>query len=98
MAQWAVLIEQNTRVGDHDSWVVDEGHKVADREAGLELVEELMLSHHPGRFMTNEIGRSVFKVSDAEWLVVVEGRWKEKASFRLTLAEHVGDFAAPKPL
>lgn len=97
MANWAVLIEQNTRVGEYDSWSLYDGHRVADRAAGVELAGELALSHSPGGG-TKEFGRSVFQVSESEWLVVVEGRWKEKVTFRLTIAEHIGDYPAPKPL
>ena len=97
MTQWAVLIEQNKRVGEYDSWTLHEGRRVADRAEGVELAEELALSHHPG-LGTTELGRSVFRVSESEWLVVVEGRWQDKVSFRLTIAEHVGDYPAPKPL
>ena len=101
MTQWAVLIEQNevfNRLGDtYARWMVAEGREAADRDDAVALAEELATSHNPG-IGTEEIGRSVFRVSESELLVVVESAWKEKRSFRLTIVEHVGDYQAPRPI
>jgi NAD(P)H-hydrate repair Nnr-like enzyme with NAD(P)H-hydrate epimerase domain len=102
MTQWAVLIEETVRRHADYLWLLHDGQKVADRDAGITLASELSLNHEPSA-LVGEVGRSVFRVNETEWLVVVDGVFGTggtpggKVHFRITVAELVGDYAAPQP-
>ena len=101
MTEWAVLVEETVRRQDDYLWLLHDGQKVADRAAGIALASELAMDHEP-KALVGEAGRAVFRVNETEWLVVVDGTMGTrggiggKVHFRITVAEVIGEFAAPQ--
>jgi hypothetical protein len=89
MSGWYVLVEENMGATARSVWQISRKQQVEDHETALAYGAEVAATHTPKHPLSNR-GRSVFRVSEHEWLVLLQGA-SAAFPFRVVVAEHESD-------
>ncbi|WP_061294979.1 hypothetical protein [Herbidospora cretacea] len=86
MSQWRVLIEENVGSANRKEWRVSDIYEVkGERAEARSIAYELAVRHAPQHPM-NHGTRSVYRISDDEYLTTVKGA-TAKYHYRVVVAE-----------